>query len=233
MLLNSEQAQGLAKATIKSAAEDLQVESKYIEHFIEVIGRISRTCRGISDTSTSCDKEKLLFEGEELVKLSINNLRVSLRDLLSGEEPVLNSPAQVLRLIEGLAKKINHGLVELDRPIYRSWETGISIHVLLENLEKAVYIFCEEFAERFTKLRDKAQSIAFAAWIEKSFNTELHPLADGCGRVSKLLAAFILARAGLNYPNFQSRQEYFENIVKPLSLWRAFYAGKIESIELK
>ena len=117
------------------------------------------------------------------------------------------------------ARLCNFGL--MPNPLaLRSWPTKYG-HPAPEALEKELAQFFSQFQSELEK-RDQ-DPLRFAAWIEKRLNHEIHPLYDGCGRVSKAFAVFALTEAGLSYPNFTSRDQCERLRALPMDQWIAAY----------
>ena len=63
----------------------------------------------------------------------------------------------------------------------------------------------------------------FAAWVEKEFDTDLHALADGSGRTTRLVSATVLARYGLFAPRYPGKTEYYDLARRPAQEWVSTY----------
>ena len=164
-------------------------------------------------------------EGEGLKSRVATNFLDTVRSLLKRRDVAVNTPVDVKTLICETVARANKGLVTKGHGFWRQWESKVPAHPHPDNIESEMEKFYREFLEKHND--PKIDPIDFAAWIEKRFNAEIHPLADGCGRTSKALAAFVLVAAGLPYPEFPSREAYFENIGRSLPQWTAYYRSLI------
>jgi len=214
----------LGESEMPAVAVCTRVET-IVSHALAVIQPISRTFCGISDTSTSDQKQALLYEGPELATLVSRNFTSVLTRLLESNELNLPTETEVEQFFVSLVGALNYGLTRSGQGMWRSWETGIKGQSSPDEIDHHMRIFYREFAEKFNYAHH--DPIAFAAWNEKRLNAEIHPLADGCGRTSKALAVLILGRANLLYPRHQSREVYFERINLPLDQWTSYYRGEV------
>lgn len=62
-----------------------------------------------------------------------------------------------------------------------------------------------------------------AAWAEWMWDEHIHPLGDGCGRTAKAIGAWVLARRGLELPDYGSREAYLAAIASGLRAFTAYY----------
>jgi hypothetical protein len=184
-----------------------------IEHTVSVLRRISRTFRGESNVDSSPDKEKLLHEGPALTALVERNVRRTLSMLFSIDAAPIGTADEVKQLLAVAALRLNEDLVPPARNFWRTWHTPFAHHAHPDAIKPAMR---ERFYPEFSaRLRRGEEPVAFAVWNERTDNGEIHPLADGCGRRSKVLSAWILGRAGLKFPSFASRDEYFAMLLEP------------------
>jgi hypothetical protein len=196
--------------------------AQLIQHFLSEQSRNSRTFCGVSDTSTSELKEPLLLNGEELRERVRKNVGEQLHAALTISPPSFSGSLGAQLWIFCLALKLNQGLTREGVPILRTWETQITYQTPVSELEEACRIFAHDFSRKWQNA--ETDPILFAAWIEQEWNGRIHPLSDGCGRTSKTIAAIVLARKGIPYPSFDSREEFFSRIGEPLESWVKFYA---------
>lgn len=206
-----------------------KTDALIIEHALAALQPISRTFQGISDTSTSGQKMKLALEGDSLKAKIAENFRNALRFLLACRDLEIKDVEDVRRLFDVTVNTLNDGLVQHEQGRWRTWNTNIPGHSKPEQIDTAMESFYAEFQRRFND--QDSNAIEFAAWVEKRLNAEIHPLSDGCGRVSKALATFILARDGYLYPTHKSRDEYYSKINLPLREWGAYCAELTQKLK--
>lgn len=194
------------------------------EIFVETDLAMSRTSRGVSDTSASSRKHPLLLDGEALREASQRN-RDRLLDLLED----LPAPESARAAAEGLARieaTVNAGLLPEGR--FRTWELdypegNIAAHVLVRDLPAEMERLAEELHARWP-----GDPVATAAFVEWTLNGPLHPYYDGCGRISRGAGAWVLLRAGLLPPLYSSKSEWYEAAAGGLDAFTAFVRRSVE-----
>ncbi|MDP3985430.1 MAG: Fic family protein [bacterium] len=100
---------------------------------------------------------------------------------------------------------------------YRSHPTAARYGVEPAEIPRAM----REFMRRFTARIDQPDPITLAAWVEFQFDEVIHPISDGCGRVSKALAAWVLTRRRHPLPVYGKRRDYLAAVQGG---WRSFLA---------
>jgi len=190
----------------------------WIEEVLQAIAGLSRTLGGVSDMSSSADKPSLAAEGEMLATRTRENLRRALEFLWENRERRFASTTEVREFVDEVARKVSTGLLQPGQSLYRTWETKFR-QTAPEAIEQEYQNFCEWFFEALKS----GDPIASAALVEKRLDGEIHPSADGCGRTAKILAAFVLLRAGLMPVSYRSRKEYYERINGTDEKWIRYY----------
>jgi hypothetical protein len=189
-------------------------------------------------------------EGEELSQAVRANFASTVPLLLEKLLVPLEGPLEVQRLFEHTAHGVNEGLLvtrskregddtEVVTPLYRTWN-GHPGQPDPKDIFLELGSFHLEFLERHQELLATTNvkllqiksdtALRFAAWIEKRYNHELHPLYDGCGRTSKAFAVAALLMAGVPYPKFSGRDRYIELRSQPIELWTADFAAHIPEL---
>ncbi len=197
-------------------------KSRWIQSVLQALAGLSRTLGGVSDTSSAAEKPKLADEGEALARRTRENLEQALEFLWENRERRFASPAEARQFVDALAEKVSAGLLQPGQPLYRTWETKFR-QTPVAKIEAAYSSFCEWL---FGALAD-ADAVKIAALVEKRLDGEIHPFADGCGRTSKLLAAFVLLRAGFPPVMHRSRKEYYERISASDEEWICYYRALV------
>jgi len=184
--------------------------------------KISRTFGGESNTDVSQDKLPLLISGEALKDRVAENFFNAAAFAHSCFLAGIKSPAEMERVIFLTTLHANRGLVDESLGFFRSWP-GHEGQPAPDNLPQAFSEFASTLLEKLSQSADKVE---VAAWIEHTFNAQIHPLSDGCGRVSKALSTAVLALEGKPFPAFANRDEYFSSLLRPLEEFTAIYRGK-------
>jgi len=201
---------------------NLDRETALFRHATTVLARISRTFDGESNTDISQDKPPLLVSGEDLKNKVAENFINAAAFAHSSLKAGVTSSADMQRVIYITTFHANRGLVDHAAGFFRSWP-GHSGQPAPPELPQAFSDFSRTLFEKLSQGTDK---IEVAAWIEHTFNAQIHPLSDGCGRVSKALSTAVLAIEGKSYPAFASRDEYFSFLLRPLGEFAAKYREK-------
>ena len=178
--------------------------------------RLSRTRKGVSDTSTSDVKRPLLLAGEALKRRSAENEERAQRyvfDVRSDPPPA--DGRDVLGILWGVADRTNDGLLPSGK--LREWAikrtpnggaNGVVDAVPVSGLEMALGRFADQIAARWSELA--CDPVPLAAWAEWELNGgSLHPFYDGCGRISRSFAALLLVRSGCLLPLYDDIGSYF------------------------
>jgi hypothetical protein len=196
----------------------------WIDAVLRTLATQSRTLGGISDTSSSADKPKLAAEGEALAQKTRQNLRNALEFLWENRGIVFHSADEVRGFIDRVAAMVSEGLLAPGQSLYRTWDTKFENQAAAEEIEPQYRQFCLWL---FGSLDN--DPVETAALTEKRLDGDIHPLADGCGRTTKILSAFILLRHELFPPRYRSRGEYYEKITTGdtewITFWRSMYEG--------
>lgn len=197
----------------------------WISRVLGCLAGMSRTLGGVSDTSVAAEKPKLAAEeGAGLAAITAENLERALEFLWESREWTLASAAEVCVFVDALATKVSAGLLRSGQSLYRTWETKFRQTAVVK-IEEEYQRFAEWLHGAFANGKD---SVETAALIEKRLDAEIHPFADGCGRTAKILAAFVLLRAGLNPPAYRSRAEYYATITRSDAEWLSYYRSLLE-----
>jgi len=171
--------------------EDNMEKKRWFESVLQALAGLSRTLGGVSDISSAAEKPKLSAEGEALAARTRENLQQALEFLWENRERGFASATEVREFVDEVARKVSAGLLQPGQSLYRTWETKFR-QTAPEAIEQEYQNFCEWFFEALKS----GDPVATAALVEKRLDGEIHPFADGCGRTAKILAAFVLLRAG-------------------------------------
>lgn len=186
---------------------------------LQALASLSRTFQGVSDTTSAAEKPKLaVAEGEALKAKSSQNLEQALEHLWVNRLKGFTSPVSVREFIDTLATAVSEGLLQPGQSFCRTWATKFG-QTAPEAIEAEYSKFC---AWLYGEL-DDSDPVAVAALVEKRLDGQIHPFADGCGRTSKLLAAFVLLRHGILPPSYGSRKEYYIIINLSEAEWINYY----------
>jgi|GEM_PF-829968 len=205
---------------VSEAVENKQAYQKFEEQSLSNLEKMSRTSKGVSDTSSSEQKPGLTKEGEDLAQRTLVNFKAALEIVWRRKKDVFNTTDQVKQFIEDISGVVSRGLLAEDQSLFRTWETKFN-QTPPSQIQTAMLGFYQELTEKLND--EKTDPVQLAAWIEKNFDSEIHPLADGCGRAAKVLSGFVLTRSNQSLPNYRNRDEYYREITKSLDQWEQYY----------
>lgn len=183
----------------------------YVEKALNELLKISRTAHGVIDTSASAEKllQMQVETGNEAAELGIKNFKETSIYLYEQRHREFASGEEVVVFMNSVATRINNGIVK-EGVLLRKADSKKSVYTKLENLESAYKQFAADF---FKRLSDpQTNSIDFACYIEWRVNMTDHFFADGCGRISRALANFVLFRANQPLATTTSREEMFSYV---------------------
>ena len=181
---------------------------------------LSRTHKGVSDTSSSAHKPRPLLEGEALRQRCRANAEALARFLWEQRRFfVPGGAAEVLELLLQIADHVNAGL-HADPRALRSWplpadqgrpeEARDAWKVAPGDVAAALQTFAAEVWRRWPELY--GDPVPLAAWAEWQLNGGLlHPFADGCGRISRAFGVFLLMGASWPTPLYEGAESYYEH----------------------
>jgi hypothetical protein len=192
------------------------------------ISNLSRTSRGSANKAYQGKPDLLIADPVQLQKQTAQNLRHAILCVWTRGLFVKTQATHVRSFIDALSSRTSEGLLPADRQL-RTWELDKSKYpegILPDMIARAHDDFCNEIT---LMMNDGVDSVRDAAWIERVYDAELHPLADGCGRVAKLLGAWILLRDGKYPAYFENRQEYYAAMGSSWDAWEGFYQARVLS----
>lgn len=186
------------------------------------VSNLSRTSKGSANTTYAKKPALLITEPAQLREQTAQNLTKAIEYVWERGPSVAATGEDVKVFIEGIAQRISEKLVAPGTHI-RTWELSKEIypHGLSPKVLAAwLPAFYEITAMNLDNHRD---SVLSAAWIERIYDGMFHPLPDGCGRVAKLLGAWILLRDGKYSALFEDRDAYYAAMIGSVEVWEAFY----------
>lgn len=202
--------------------------------FLHTILRMSRTSKGKIDTSATENKIfSIAVQGSSASKYADQNLQGVLEHLFTRKDIKFATPEHLKRFIEQTARDVNRGILKMEAPLYRNSDSTKYPYTRIEDLPQAFSSFVKEF---YMRLRNPNQDpVDLAAWVEYKVDLTDHFFQDGCGRVSKVLSAWILVRFyghRTPVPKYRGREEYYGKSPKRreqkyreeyFSQWRGYY----------
>jgi len=181
----------------------------------ENLAVMSRTSHG---TGREPDRPALAESGDALAEKANQNFREAADWVWQHRDQKLDSGATVRHTIEKLGSIVNQGLLAPGQSPWRTWNDSAKGYIPVERMMPRLYQFCDQLAARM-KAGDDPKSTA--AFVEHEFNAEIHPLADGMGRTTMLLAGMTLLQNGHELPRYGDRAAFYKGITSPG--WEGFY----------
>jgi CRP-like cAMP-binding protein/predicted kinase len=182
---------------------------------LATIKGMSRTIgKGVIDTSATAEKaHSITVTGDAAEEFARLNFQCVVERVYAERNRIMESPQDVRVFIEMIAKEINRGILKKE-VLYRTADSTKFPYTAIAKLPEAMEDFCGEF---YRRLHDPNQDpIALAAWVEYSVDLTDHFFEDGCGKIAKVLSAWVLARASdsssVTLPEYRGRDEYYEFI---------------------
>lgn len=182
--------------------------SDYRTVIIENIVRTSRTAQtGRVDTRVSIDKPKSTDPGVNEIHQSLI-LTLQFIDERIGATQCLSS-GTLEETLFGIAVRVqNAGRQESSvTPRLRRHEVPYGERVSPGEIPSRLAGFVDRLAMRVQDATE--QAIDQAAWIEYQIDRALHPFEDGCGRIGKLFASFVLLVRKAALPRYPERDVYY------------------------
>jgi hypothetical protein len=188
---------------------------------------LSRTGQGSYDTSSTQLKPELVTkEGAELSLATAQSLEKALRFAWDKRRKAFAKKKSLEEFVTSIAQKVNKGVVR-DGSLLRTWDIPYTLPAA--RVRSAYTDFCDWLSITLpVNERDRDLFITSAAKAERDLDLVIHPFADGCGRISKVLGAWILVRAGLPPPLFPNRETYYQEMRASEDLWVASYRLRVE-----
>jgi len=187
----------------------------YIDAAMENLTRTSRTATGTVDTSASPDKAAQMsgVSGDAAAKLAQENYRLVLGDLYGQRQRQFDYSGELRDFVENVVRAINHGILK-PGVLYREHDSDkYPNYTRVADLPAAARQFFDELQHRMNT--DRRDPVETAAWIEYRMNLTDHFWADGVGKTSSALAAFVLMRRGHALPTYSAdRKEQFAHAPK-------------------
>lgn len=196
------------KSIINSSEAIIYPFDEYKQDYRTNLVSTSRSANGTLDTSVSTLKEWTSLNANEL-KAQVTQNSDELSDLIWNlrSAPILSTEALIAVLTQ-IATKVNQDIQPLK---LRDWEVkyGKKVPPGSELDEELTHFFNKFFLLLRMAEKEEITPYTLACWIEYQTDSQLHAFADGCGRIAKAWAAFVLLRLEQKLPNYRSRDEYY------------------------
>ncbi len=190
---------------------------------------LSRTASGKVDTSVSAQKEGTNRSTAEIQTTVEKNNEELLRYLLHSSLRDLSQINTLIIIWEEIAKIINNDITSGNPLAFRTWDVPYGRKVPHEDLPKEMESFFTQLTEKITNIRTQgAETSELLAWIEYEFDRNIHPLADGCGRVGRALSMLVGLHFNTYLPVHTDRKEYYGAMNTSWETFQAYYDHKVQ-----
>lgn len=178
-------------------------EELFARRFYENIRRTSSTAHGIEESKRKPGKPRLGLTGIALEqRVRINSLRVAHLIIEAARED-WNVEQMLAALLQGTHSGFPSAVWQ-----HRKYDTQMRYGVPPQMITQLMKSFVRTLKRR---LNDH-DVVRRAAWVEYQIDEVIHPFGDGCGRVAKAFAGWVLARKGRPLPRYPSRKQYHRAI---------------------
>ena len=186
----------------------------YLEAARINLGVTSRTADGEYDGEVDENKPQVAVSKDEIKDLAVYNYLRCVNYLYINKDREFESVEWLRGFLEKVAGMLNHSLTDSDK-LYRDFECAHregyhDYGSKLENLEKDLDTFYSWYFVVIDNELREDEAYDLCAMTEKIFDRDIHPLADGCGRFSKLLSTYILMRNDFQLKRIEDRKEYYD-----------------------
>lgn len=202
-------------------------EDAFLRLVAENSRRLSRSRRGIADTSSSQAKS-LLENGDELARLSSSNEAAAAayvwRRAVSGDAVSASDLMNELMSIAGL---VNRDITPPGK-VFREWQPPVGQRCAASDVPGFLIRLAERVASQLPSANE--DPVGLAAEVEWRLNGgDIHPFFDGCGRISRLFSSRILLCRGWAIPLWEDSPTYFAVGSSGLEAFSTYMRTRIRS----
>lgn len=196
----------------------------YKEQAFRNIELMSRTMKGVLDTTASDDKaEKMItISGEELITQARGNFSKAIALAFENKDIFLTSSDQVQGFVELIAVQINKGVLKEGSLIRSGLDSEKYPYTRINDLSNRI----EEFYKLLLDgISNGVDPVELAAFIEYRIDLTDHFFGDGCGKTAKVISSWILMKNDMDLPDYtqkgkikdgEVRDAYYNNAPKTI-----------------
>lgn len=213
---NSEASDFESLSSVEFAGDKIPIEA-YLDDAKRNLMAMSRTARGVVDTSASAQKAESMtgVSGEAAADLAKQNFENAIREAYDNKDRDFESPKELRGFIEDLASTVNSGIVK-EGSLIRTSDSEKYPYVRIKNLENYMDDFYQGLYERVQD--PEADPVESAAFAEFGIDFAGHFFADGCGKTAKVASSFMLMRHNHKLPEYKGgRSAYYANQLKQIA----------------
>ena len=213
---NNENSDFTSLSSVEFAGDKIPIEA-YLSDAERNLMAMSRTARGVVDTSASANKAESMtgVTGEAAADLAKQNFKNAIREAYENKDRNFESPKELQGFIESLASTVNSGIVK-EGSLIRTSDSDTKPYVRVNNLENYMDKFYQGLFERTQN--PEADPVESAAFAEFGIDFAGHFFADGCGKTAKVVSSFMLMRHNHKLPEYKGgRSAYYANQLKQIA----------------
>lgn len=204
---------------------DWQVSKQIIRKNLEAT---SRTAKGKIDTSVDPKKERSTLTKKDIQQEFQLGLELLINYLEKNKDQEIKNTEDLKSIIHDILTILNENIFS-DPTKYRTWEVPYGRKISPENIATEMENF---YRNLYTKIREVEDGElipgALGRWIELELDKNIHPFADGCGKLAKAISFFFLTRFNSPLPLHESRDEYYQAINESEETFKKYYREALE-----
>lgn len=218
---------GYQKSTVTLGPPPLYNQATFTAALWKNLEATSRTANGVIDTSVSAEKAAL-FSTTEVDPLQVQkNVERAAQFIWETRSIEFITTSHVQYLYSSLVALLKDGM-EKDPNRLRTWDKP-TYEVQAVDVPDRLQQFFPELLERYHRtVRGLLSPAELALWIEWEFDHVIHPLADGCGRLAKTMAAYFLSRFNQVQPDYSSHKEYYDAMNSGYETFKQYYQAALK-----
>lgn len=173
--------------------------------------KMSRTANGIVDVSASATKKDvmLISGGDEAARKANENFVCAVEYCYENRHRVFSDPAELRAFVESVGERINRGIVKSGSLLRSGEDSHKYNYTRLQFLEEELDWFYDKLLSLLNDL--STDPVYLAAFMEYYVNLRIHMFADGCGKSSIALAAWIFMTRDRLPVVYDSRESFYSH----------------------
>ena len=171
---------------------------------------MSRTANGFLDVSASRTKKDVMAvkSGNEASEIVLRNFEHAFQMAWENRYRIFENADDLRKFIENLAREVNRDILK-DGVLYRGGEDTKKYRYLpVVRIQSSAEWFYNYLFDLLCQ--DPYDAVAAAAAAEYYINIKTHFFADGCGKCSMIISAWLLMRGDCELPVYESRKDYYD-----------------------
>ena len=180
-----------------------------LEISLQNLMKMSRTVNGIVDVNASSTKKDVILVsgGDEAARKANKNFIIAIEYCYENRKKKFADSAALRIFVESVGTKINQGIVK-NGSLLRSGEDSLKYcFTRLRYIEEEMDWFYENLLALISD--PNTDPVYLAAYMEYYVNLRIHIFADGCGKSSIALSAWMFMCRDRLPVSYDSRESYY------------------------